>query len=118
MRCKDHKVKTFNFTKFLQTLLEKNVLAANLSLVFFSSLILLLITQGLSSFLSSIDEGVGSLTWTLSPDISSEERLTIVAIDEKSLNAIGPWPWSRDQMAQLASSIDAAGAQIQIHDVV
>ena len=93
-------------------------MAANLSLVFFSSLILLLISQGLNPLLSSIEEGAGSLTWTLSPDMSSEERLTIVAIDEKSLNAIGPWPWSRDQMAQLATSINAAGAQIQIHDIV
>ena len=107
MGCKDHKVKTFNSKKFIQTLIEKNVLAANLSLVFFSSLILLLISQGLNPLLPSIEEGAGSLTWTLSPDISSEERLTIVAIDEKSLNAIGPWPWSRDQMAQLAASINA-----------
>ena len=118
MGCKDHKVKTFNSKKFIQTLIEKNVLAANLSLVFFSSLILLLISQGLNPLLSSIEEGAGSLTWTLSPDMSSEERLTIVAIDEKSINAIGPWPWSRDQMAQLATSINAAGAQIQIHDIV
>jgi CHASE2 domain-containing sensor protein len=116
--CKDHKVKTFNFTKFIHALLEKNILVANLSLVFCSLLLLLLISQGLSPFLSSVEERAGSLTWTLSPDVSPEERLTIVAIDEKSLNAIGPWPWPRDQMARLAASIDAAGAQIQIHDIV
>ena len=118
MHCKDHKVKTLNFTKFIHALLEKNILVANLSLVFFSSFLLLLISQGLSPFLSSVEERAGSLTWTLSPDVSPEERLTIVAIDEKSLNAIGPWPWPRDQMARLAASIDAAGAQIQIHDIV
>ena len=116
--CKDHKVKTFNFTKFIHALLEKNILVANLSLVFFSSLLLLLISQGLSPFLSSVEERAGSLTWTLSPDVNPEERLTIVAIDEKSLNAIGPGPWPRDQMARLAARIDAAGAQIQIHDIV
>ena len=58
------------------------------------------------------------MTWTLSPESSLEERITIVAIDEKSLNSIGPWPWSRDQMAQLAESINDAGAQFQIHDIV
>ena len=117
-RCKDQKLKTLNFTKFIQSLLEKNILVANLGLVFCSSLLLLLISLGLRSSLNSIEERIGTLTWTLSPDLALEERLTIVAIDEKSLSAIGPWPWSRDQMAQLATSIDAAGAQIQIHDIV
>ena len=115
---KDHKVKNLNFAKYIQARLEKNILAGNLGLVFCSLLVLLLISQSFSSFLTPIEERIGVMTCTLSPDMSSEERLTIVAIDEQSLNAIGPWPWSRDQMAQLAASINAAGAQIQIHDIV
>ena len=70
------------------------------------------------SSLLTVEERVGNLPWTLFADETSEERLTIVAIDEKSINQIGSWPWSRDVMADLVESINAAGAQIQIHDVL
>lgn len=106
------------FAKHIKAYLEKNVLVANLSLVFCALLLLLFLTQIFGSFLSVTEERIGGIAWTLFPDASLEERLTIVAIDEKSLNSIGPWPWSRGQMAELAASIDAAGAQIQIHDIV
>ena len=46
------------------------------------------------------------------------KRITLVAIDEESLAEIGPWPWSRSVMADLISKINAAGAQLQIHDVL
>jgi adenylate cyclase len=58
------------------------------------------------------------MTWTLSPDLAIEERVTLVSIDERSLGRIGPWPWSREVMANLVNSINEAGAQLQIHDVV
>ena len=55
--------------------------------------------------------------WTLFPDSALEERISLVVIDEPSIAEIGPWPWSRDVMAQLVSAIDAAGAQLQLHDI-
>ena len=98
--------------------LEKNALAGNLGLLVCASFLLLAMHFSVGSFLTSFEERVGSMTWTLSPESTLEERITIVAIDEKSLNSIGPWPWPRDQMAQLAESINDAGAQFQIHDIV
>ena len=50
-------------------------------------------------------------------DYALEERISLVVIDEPSIAEIGPWPWSRDVMAQLVSAIDAAGAQLQLHDI-
>ena len=47
-----------------------------------------------------------------------EERITLVVIDEKSLAEVGPWPWTRDVMAQLVNAIDSSGALLQIHDIV
>src|SRR5690606_348990 len=38
--------------------------------------------------------------------------------DERSLAEVGPWPWSRETMAQLTSALAAAGAQLQVYDVV
>ena len=68
--------------------------------------------------LSSIEERVGAMGWTLFPDASLEERIALVVIDEPSLAEIGPWPWSRVQMSRLVSAIDRAGAQLQLHDIV
>lgn len=67
--------------------------------------------------LISIEERAGALGWTLFADASPEERITLVVIDEPSIAEIGPWPWSRIEMARLVSAIDSAGAQLQLHDI-
>lgn len=83
-----------------------------------------LATLGLASLpavstqLTSLEERLGSLAWTLAPNTDAEERIVIVAIDEQSLAEVGPWPWTRDTMAELTRGIDAAGAQLQIHDII
>jgi HD-GYP domain-containing protein (c-di-GMP phosphodiesterase class II)/CHASE2 domain-containing sensor protein len=42
----------------------------------------------------------------LVPRERRSQPVTIVAIDEKSLAAVGQWPWPRDQMAQLIDAIN------------
>lgn len=68
--------------------------------------------------LNTLEESLGALGWTLAPVDELEQRITIVAIDERSLAEVGPWPWTRQQMANLVNAIDAAGAQLQLHDIV
>jgi adenylate cyclase len=65
-----------------------------------------------------VEEQVGTLGWTLFADSTPQQNLPIVVIDEKSLAEVGPWPWSRTQMASLVTAIDNAGAQLQLHDIV
>ena len=72
----------------------------------------------LNSPLTTLEERLGALGWTLSPNTALEQRITLVTIDEKSLAAVGPWPWPREQLARLVNAIDAAGAQLQLHDIV
>ena len=67
---------------------------------------------------SSIEERVGALPWLLNPDLTPEERIAIVAIDERSIAEIGPWPWSWSVISSLVDKINAAGAQLQIHDIL
>ena len=67
--------------------------------------------------LVNLEERLGARGWTLSPQMTREERIIVVAIDEASLAAIGPWPWARDQLATLVNAIDGAGAQLQLHDI-
>jgi len=43
---------------------------------------------------------------------------TIVAIDEASLQALGPWPWDRTRLASVVDAIAASGARAVIMDVV
>jgi hypothetical protein len=64
------------------------------------------------------EERVGNLGWTLAPESELEERIVIVAIDERSIAAVRSMALVKRKMAQLTSSIDAAGAQLQLHDVV
>lgn len=68
--------------------------------------------------LEVFEEQLGALGWTLTPDYLVDERVPLVVIDERSLAEIGPWPWTRDQMASLVDAVDAAGAQLQLHDIV
>ena len=46
----------------------------------------------------------------LMPREPQSQPVTIVAIDEASLNAIGQWPWPRDQLAALITQINAQSA--------
>jgi CHASE2 domain-containing sensor protein len=66
---------------------------------------------------SLLEERLGNLGWTVSSGSQLEERIVIVAIDERSISTVGPWPWPREKMAQLVTAIDAAGAQLQLHDI-
>ncbi|WP_417551943.1 CHASE2 domain-containing protein [Marinomonas fungiae] len=64
------------------------------------------------------DEKGGSLLWSLLPDQEREERIVIVAIDEKSLSEVGSWPWPRNTMAELSDKLADYGAALQLFDIV
>ncbi len=44
--------------------------------------------------------------------------VTIVAIDDSSVKAVGRWPWSREDMARLLTSLKAAGPRVIALDIV
>tara|TARA_B110000858_G_scaffold198524_1_gene266219 strand:+ start:28976 stop:30991 length:2016 start_codon:yes stop_codon:yes gene_type:complete len=88
-----------------------------LVVLFAAALFSALLVTVFSGPLKTLEENLGALGWTLSSNDNLEQRITLVAIDEKSLEEIGPWPWARQDMARLVTAIDEAGAQLQIHDV-
>ena len=45
-------------------------------------------------------------------------RVAIVDVDERSLAAVGQWPWRRDVIGRLITSLRAAGASVIAVDVV
>ena len=79
-----------------------------------TAVLLTLVSNGFTT----LEERVGAQGWLLTADDVPEERINIVAIDEKSLAEVGPWPWSRNDMARLATALDDAGVQLQLHDIV
>ena len=46
------------------------------------------------------------------------DRVVIVAVDEKSLAALGRWPWPRSLMADLVRKLSADGAKVIAVDIV
>lgn len=53
--------------------------------------------------------GIDRLT---SPSTDLSDRIVVVDIDEKSLEAIGPWPWPRDRLTALINRIASDVPQV------
>lgn len=107
-----------NFFNPLNPLLRLSPLAARLLVLAIAAIGTLAVLSLFRSSLVTLEERVGALGWLLAPDTAIEQRITLVTIDERSLAEVGPWPWSRETMAELTEAIANAGAQLQIHDVV
>lgn len=45
------------------------------------------------------------------------DSVTVIDIDERSLQEIGPWPWPRPVLAQLAQQLRDKGARLQVWDL-
>jgi adenylate cyclase len=92
--------------------------SARLLLLAFAGVLTALIVSVFKDSLDTVEESVGALGWTLNAETALEQRISIIAIDEKSLAQEGPWPWSRDTMARLVTALNKAGVQLQLHDIV
>lgn len=53
----------------------------------------------------------------LLPERTPPSDLTVIDIDERSLQEIGPWPWPRPVLAQLAQQLRERGARLQVWDL-
>lgn len=66
-----------------------------------------------------LDEGLRDIALRLSADLEMENRLVVVDISEASLGEIGPWPWPRQQVADLTEILlGAYGAKAVGLDIV
>ncbi|MDI6729226.1 MAG: adenylate/guanylate cyclase domain-containing protein, partial [Thermodesulfovibrionales bacterium] len=50
--------------------------------------------------------------------IKPPDTVLIAAIDEKSIEKLGRWPWSRDKIAELVNKLNEAGAEIIVFDII
>lgn len=70
-------------------------------------------------FLAAGTETLRNVEWQaydwgvrLSPDRAANGDVVVVALDEASVEALGPWPWSRDRLAELNRRLAKAGAAV------
>lgn len=73
--------------------------------------VLLLAQTAPSAWRDSLRERVFDLMLGASPPWrpdTPETRIAFVAIDEASLDAVGPWPWPRETLARLVSAVTVA----------
>ena len=54
----------------------------------------------------------------LSPRTIAAQNIRVVLIDGKSLEMVGPWPWSRYYLARLTEDIARQGAKVIGYDVL
>ncbi len=99
-------------------LLRLPPLWTRLGVLALAGLLALALHTALRPALLTLEERLGALGWTWFADPTLEQRITLVTIDEASLAEVGPWPWPRATLARLAATLDAAGAQLQVHDIV
>ncbi len=78
----------------------------------------LLLSNSGGGVVRALEERFGDVVWRLGASRSDERRLIVVDIDDRSLDAVGPWPWPRPTLAQLLDHIARQGARLQILDVV
>lgn len=88
------------------------------ALIVFALLFTVLFSTIFDALKVRTEDSLGSLFWTLLSDSTPEERITIVAIDEESLEQVGAWPWPRSTMAQLSDKLAAYGVNMQLFDIV
>ena len=64
------------------------------------------------------EERLASRSWSLANSQATERRVVVVDIDEKSTQALGPWPWPRERVATLLTSLNAYGVNLKVVDVL
>lgn len=84
------------------------------------ALALVALLQGLApGVLGSVERVAGDLNWRwLAAPAPAERRVVVVDIDERSLQEVGAWPWSRGTLARLSERLKSAGATVQVYDIV
>jgi adenylate cyclase len=68
--------------------------------------------------LERIDLAVYDRLLAAGPRRAPSDRFTLVEVDERSLTAIGRWPWSRDRVARLVDRLRVMGAAAIGVDVI
>jgi adenylate cyclase len=96
--------------------LKLSVIALSTALLIIAGTLTLYFKE--SRFLQTIDAKLIDSAFWYRGAVPADERIVIVDIDERSLQALGQWPWSRNKIARLIQNLSDAGAAIIGLDMV
>lgn len=85
-----------------------------LSITTFTIVLMLL---KLSPF-ETLEEKLYDYRFKVRGTIKPPDTVVIAAIDEKSIEKLGRWPWDRDKIAELVNKLNNAGAEIIVFDII
>lgn len=68
--------------------------------------------------LRTLEENLYDYRFKIRGAIKPPDNIVIAAIDEKSIEKLGRWPWSRDKLANLVERLADAGAEIIVFDII
>ena len=70
------------------------------------------------ALLLRLNDGAGDLLRRAEPLARPDPRIAIVDVDERSLAAVGQWPWRRDRLGALVNRLRESGARAVALDLV
>ena len=100
--------------KILIILFKPSVFKIGLLITF--SFVMLSFFQGRINFLNTIEMKYLDFRFQNRGYIKEGGHVAIVAVDEKSIQQIGRWPWSRDVIAKLIYKLKSYGAKVIAFD--
>lgn len=83
-----------------------------------SSFIMLFLYMHIPEGFQSLDNRLRDLMFNIRGEIPTTGKVVIADIDEKSLKALGQWPWNRKDMAQIIYNLAALEASVIGLDMV
>ncbi|MDH3453346.1 MAG: CHASE2 domain-containing protein, partial [Gammaproteobacteria bacterium] len=75
------------------------------------------LVAGKSAGLRTVEYQIYDMVVQLLPARKPADEAVVVAIDERSLRALGPWPWSRDVLARAQRRLNEIGPKLVAYTV-
>lgn len=89
-----------------------------LPLSLFLTLFFAILTYVRPYFIEFLDFKLYDLFYNLRGSLKAPSDIVIATIDEKSLEKLGRWPWSRDKIAKLIDKLSELGAEVIALDII
>lgn len=83
-----------------------------------ASVITIFIYRQKIEFLDAIDLKLKDARFKIRKNVQPDSRVVIAAIDSKSINELGRWPWKRSLIAELLNGLKEYGAKVVALDIV
>ncbi|MBI2486402.1 MAG: CHASE2 domain-containing protein [Deltaproteobacteria bacterium] len=96
---------------------NRNFLLTAIAIGLLSALLSLALYIWSPDFLRAIDLKFSDFRFNIRGEIKPNSQVIIVAIDEKSINELGRWPWSRYRLAEFLDKLKDYNPKVVAFDI-